>query len=78
VRANPETLPVLTGSDRRRLIKSVVLVSSGNFLDMYDFMVFGYYAPWIGREYFPSEGEFASLMLTFALFGAGLSCNECW
>jgi MFS family permease len=38
---------------------------------MYDFMVFGYYAPWIGRAYFPSSSEFASLMLTLALFGAG-------
>ncbi len=62
---------MLTGSDRRKLIKSVVLVSSGNFLDMYDFMVFGYYAPWIGRAYFPRESEFASLMLTLAVFGAG-------
>ena len=62
---------MLTGSDRRKLIKSVALVSSGNFLDMYDFMVFGYYAPWIGRAYFPSDSEFASLMLTLALFGAG-------
>lgn len=62
---------MLTGSDRRKLIKSVALVSSGNFLDMYDFMVFGYYAPWIGRAYFPHESEFASLMLTLAVFGAG-------
>jgi MFS transporter, MHS family, citrate/tricarballylate:H+ symporter len=61
---------VLT-TDRRKLIKSVVVVSSGNFLDMYDFMVFGYYAPWIGRAYFPSTSEFASLMLTLAVFGAG-------
>lgn len=49
----------------------MILVSGGNFLDMYDFMVFGYYAPWIGRAYFPKESEFASLMLTFAVFGAG-------
>ena len=58
-------------TDRRKQVKSVVLVSSGNFLDMYNFMVFGYYAPWIGRAYFPSSSEFASLMLTLALFGAG-------
>jgi MFS family permease len=58
-------------AERTKQIKSVALVSSGNFLDMYDFMVFGYYAPWIGRAYFPSSSEFASLMLTFAAFGAG-------
>jgi MFS transporter, MHS family, citrate/tricarballylate:H+ symporter len=57
--------------NRKQQVKSVVLVSAGNFLDMYDFMVFGYYAPWIGHAYFPRESEFASLMLTFAVFGAG-------
>lgn len=58
-------------TERQTHIKSVIMVSSGNFLDMYDFMVFGYYASWIGRAYFPSSSEFASLMLTFAAFGAG-------
>jgi len=32
----------------------VIRVSSGNFLEMYDFMVFGYYASAIGRAFFPS------------------------
>ncbi|MEG9435153.1 MFS transporter [Edaphobacter sp. HDX4] len=58
-------------SNRRKKIKNVLLVSGGNFLDMYDFMVFGYYAPWISRAYFPKASEFASLLLTFAVFGAG-------
>jgi MFS family permease len=56
---------------RAKRVKSVILISSGNFLDMYDFMVFGYYAQWISRAYFPNDSEFASLMLTFAVFGAG-------
>ena len=38
---------------------------------MYDFMVFGYFAPWISKAYFPSGNEVTSLMLTFAVFGAG-------
>jgi len=49
----------------------VVIVSSGNFLEMYDFMVFGFYASWIAKAFFPSSNEFASLMLTLATFGAG-------
>jgi MFS family permease len=57
--------------DRHKQIKSVILVSAGNFLDMWNFMMFGYYAPWIGRAFFPKESEFASLMFTFAIFGAG-------
>ena len=49
----------------------VVRVASGNFLEMYDFQVFGYYAAAIGRTFFPSGNEFASLMLSLMTFGAG-------
>jgi MFS family permease len=38
---------------------------------MYDFMVFGYYASYIAKAFFPSGSEFASLMLTLMTFGAG-------
>ena len=50
---------------------SVVQVSSGNFLEMYDFMVFGYYASAIGKAFFPSGSAFVSLMLALMTFGAG-------
>jgi hypothetical protein len=52
-------------------IKNVVRVSSGNFLEMYDFIVFGYYAAAIGRTFFPGNSPFASLMLSLMTFGAG-------
>src|ERR1022692_2409438 len=52
-------------------VRSVIRVSSGNFLEMYDFMVFAYYATYIAREIFPSSSEFASLMMTLGTFGAG-------
>jgi len=58
-------------ADRRSKIMSVVRVSSGNFLEMYDFMVFGYYATAIARTFFPTGSEFASLMLSLMTFGAG-------
>src|SRR6185503_3524025 len=35
------------------------------------FMVYGYYATFIARAYFPSSSEYASLMLSLATFGAG-------
>jgi MFS family permease len=50
---------------------SVIRVASGNFLEMYDFMVFGYYAAAIGRAFFPKGSEFATLMLSLATFGVG-------
>ena len=49
----------------------MVRVSSGNFLEMYDFMVFGYYAAAIGKTFFPSGNSFRSLMLSLMTFGAG-------
>src|SRR5712672_3350494 len=57
-------------ADRSAKIWSVVRVSSGNFLEMYDFMVFGYYASAIGRAFFPSGNPFVSLMLSLMTFGA--------
>src|SRR6266550_3844378 len=60
-----------TRLERRAQTKSVVIVSSGNFLEMFDFMVFGYYATWIAKAFFPSSNDFASLMLALATFGAG-------
>ncbi len=50
---------------------NVIRVSSGNFLEMYDFMVYAYYAPYIAREIFPSSNAYASLMMTLGTFGAG-------
>ena len=52
-------------------IGNVIRVSSGNFLEMYDFMVYAYYASYIAREIFPASNAYASLMLTLGTFGAG-------
>ena len=60
-----------TGATRWQMIKPVVQVASGNFLEMYDFFVFAYYASAIGRTYFPNQDPFASLMLSLATFGVG-------
>jgi MFS family permease len=50
---------------------NIARVASGNFLEMYDFIVFGYYAPNIAHAFFPGDNEFLSLMLTLMTFGAG-------
>src|SRR6266480_2489437 len=60
-----------TNTNRRSKVWPVVRVAAGNFLEMYDFMVFGYYAAAIGRTFFPSGSEFASLMKSLMTFGAG-------
>jgi MHS family citrate/tricarballylate:H+ symporter-like MFS transporter len=50
---------------------AVLRVTSGNFLEQFDFFLFGFYATYIAKAFFPTDSEFASLMLTFAVFGAG-------
>jgi MHS family citrate/tricarballylate:H+ symporter-like MFS transporter len=50
---------------------AVLRVTSGNFLEMFDFFLFGFYATSISKAFFPATSEFASLMLTFGTFGAG-------
>ena len=50
---------------------AVLRVTSGNFLEQFDFFLFGFYATSIAHAFFPTSSDFASLMLTFAVFGAG-------
>jgi MHS family citrate/tricarballylate:H+ symporter-like MFS transporter len=69
---NPST-SLVTGARRppHSKVGAVVRVISGNFLEQFDFFLFGFYATNISKVFFPSSNEFTSLMLTFAVFGAG-------
>jgi MHS family citrate/tricarballylate:H+ symporter-like MFS transporter len=58
-------------STRGSKVGAVLRVTSGNFLEQFDFFLFGFYATQISKVFFPSSSQFASLMLTFAVFGAG-------
>lgn len=55
----------------RSKVGAVFRVTSGNFLEQFDFFLFGFYATYIAAAFFPAANEFASLMMTFAVFGAG-------
>ena len=55
----------------RDRIGAILRVTSGNCLDQFDFFLFGFYATYIAHTFFPASSEFASLMMTFAVFGAG-------
>jgi len=52
-------------------LSTVLRVTSGNFLEMFDFFLFAFYATYISKTFFPSDNEFASLMATFMTFAAG-------
>lgn len=55
----------------RSAAATVVRVTAGNFLEMFDFFLFGFYAATISHTFFPTGSDFASLMLTFMTFGVG-------
>ena len=52
-------------------IATVLRVTSGNFLEMFDFFLYGLYASDIARAFFPDKDSYISLSLTFLTFWAG-------
>ena len=56
---------------KRKTVSTIVRVCAGNCLEVYDLLIFGYFATEIGRTYFPSDNLYASLLATLATFGAG-------
>ena len=44
---------------------------AGNVMEWYDFAVYGYFAPIIGRHFFPSDDPTSSLIAAFGVFAAG-------
>ena len=59
---------VATARTRRKVIAAGV---TGNVLEWYDFAVYGFYAPIIGKLFFPSDDPTVSLIASFGAFAAG-------
>lgn len=49
----------------------MIVAVIGNALEWYDFVVFGFLTAIISRLFFPTDSEYASLLLTTAAFGVG-------
>ncbi|QDW41163.1 MFS transporter [Bradyrhizobium sp. KBS0727] len=64
-----------TGNSETPQIKSrigaILRATSGNFLEQFDFFLFGFYASYIAKAFFPSENETAALLNTFGVFWLG-------
>jgi MFS transporter, MHS family, proline/betaine transporter len=54
------------GGVRKRAVIAAVI---GNFIEWYDFTLYGYLAVVIAPLFFPAESRLVSLMATFAVFG---------
>jgi len=52
-------------------IGAILRATSGNFLEQFDFFLFGFYAPLIAKAFFPSQDETAALLNTYGVFWLG-------
>jgi MFS transporter, MHS family, citrate/tricarballylate:H+ symporter len=50
---------------------AILKTTSGNFLEQFDFFLFGFYASSISKAFFPTDNEVTALMLTFTTFWLG-------
>jgi MFS transporter, MHS family, citrate/tricarballylate:H+ symporter len=55
----------------RSRIGAILRSTSGNFLEQFDFFLFGFYAGPISKAFFPTGNETTELMLTFTTFWLG-------
>ena len=46
-------------------------MAAGNALEFYDFLTYGFFAPQIGRAFFPSKDDTTELLVALATFGVG-------
>jgi MHS family proline/betaine transporter-like MFS transporter len=60
--------PVLTKQDRR---KRLLAVGIGNFMEWFDFAIYGYFAAIIGAQFFPSGDPTAEMLNSLAVFAVG-------
>src|ERR1700741_4383075 len=52
-------------------LAAILRTTSGNFLEQFDFFLFGFYATAISKAFFPTGNEVTELMLTFTTFWLG-------
>ncbi|MFZ3561241.1 MFS transporter [Streptomyces sp. BH055] len=55
--------------NRRSLRRAVMATAIGNFIEWFDFSMYGFLAPVIAARFFPQENPTAGLLSTFAVFG---------
>ncbi|MEM7223349.1 MAG: MFS transporter [Pseudomonadota bacterium] len=61
----------MTQQNGTALRRNVVAGTVGNVLEWYDFAVYGYLAPIIGKIFFPADDPTASLLAAFGVFAVG-------
>jgi MFS family permease len=52
-------------------LRDIAGVAAGNVLAFYDFVIFSFFSPQIGKAFFPSDSPRASLQMALGAFGVG-------
>src|SRR5262252_1742990 len=55
----------------RSRVSAILRATSGNFLEQFDFFLFGFYASAIAKAFFPAQNETAALLNAYGVFWLG-------
>jgi MFS family permease len=60
---------MLSPEKRKEKMGAVIRAGTGNFLELYDFLVYAYFANYIGQAFFPAKGELTPLLIALGTYG---------
>ncbi len=69
VSAPIELSGVSQATQRKNISGLIAAVSIGNALEWYDIAIYGYFAVYVSKAFFPNNDPTTSLLLTFGTFG---------
>src|SRR5260370_22532367 len=66
-----DSLPIRNETTTARQRWTILLVSIGGALETFDFVIYGFFAHGIGREFFPANAGMSADTLSFGLLAIG-------
>src|SRR5271156_3006932 len=69
VSASAEIPQASKTGDEKSITRLIVATSIGNALEWYDITLYGYFALYVSKAFFPNDDQTTSLLLTFGTFG---------
>src|ERR1700760_156545 len=69
VSAPGEISQISQASHEKNITRLIVATSVGNALEWFDITIYGYFAVYVSKAFFPNDNQATSLLLTFGTFG---------
>src|SRR6202041_2311205 len=69
VSASAELSDATKAGSKKSIVRLIAATSIGNALEWYDITVYGYFALYVSKAFFPNDDQTTSLLLTFGTFG---------